>query len=62
MTDGLFLEAVRSVAQDVPDVELEDLLVDASTAHMVRSPERFDVLCSTNCGDFGRHVAARVAR
>ena len=48
MTDGLFLECVRHVAKDFPDVELNDLLVDASTAHLVRSPESFDVLVATN--------------
>lgn len=48
MTDGLFLECVRHVADDFPDVELDDLLVDASTAHLIRNPERFDVLVATN--------------
>jgi 3-isopropylmalate dehydrogenase len=48
MTDGLFLEAVRHVAKDFPQVVLDDLLVDASTAHLVRNPERFDVLVATN--------------
>lgn len=48
MTDGLFLEAVRSVAKDFPEVQLDDLLVDASTAHLVRNPERFDVLVAEN--------------
>src|SRR3954449_9845352 len=32
MTDGLFLEAVRHVAKEFPEVVLDDLLVDASTA------------------------------
>ncbi|NIF82670.1 isocitrate/isopropylmalate dehydrogenase family protein [Comamonas sp. Tr-654] len=48
MTDGLFLEAVRHVAKDFPEVKLDDLLVDASTAHLVKEPERFDVLVATN--------------
>src|SRR4051794_31109377 len=48
MTDGLFLEAVRHVAKDFPQVQLDDLLVDASTAHLVREPERFDVLVAEN--------------
>lgn len=48
MTDGLFLEAVRHVAKDFPEVALDDLLVDASTAHLVKEPERFDVLVATN--------------
>lgn len=48
MTDGLFLECVRNVAKDFPEVALDELLIDASTAHLVRSPERFDVICATN--------------
>ena len=48
MTDGLFLEAVNDVAKEFPDVELEDLLVDAAAAHLVRTPEAFDVLVATN--------------
>jgi len=48
MTDGLFLECARSVAKDFPEVEFDDLLVDASTAHLVRNPERFDVLVAEN--------------
>ncbi|GAA4334710.1 isocitrate/isopropylmalate dehydrogenase family protein [Pigmentiphaga soli] len=48
MTDGLFLEAVRHVAKDFPEVALDDLLVDAATAHLVKEPERFDVLVATN--------------
>lgn len=48
MTDGLFLEATRNVAASFPDVELEELLVDAATAHLVRTPERFDVILGEN--------------
>jgi 3-isopropylmalate dehydrogenase len=48
MTDGLFLECVRNVAKDFSQVQLDDLLVDASTAHLVRNPERFDVLVTEN--------------
>jgi 3-isopropylmalate dehydrogenase len=48
MTDGLFLACVRNVAKDFSQVQLDDLLVDASTAHLVRNPERFDVLVTEN--------------
>jgi 3-isopropylmalate dehydrogenase len=62
MTDGLFLEAVRHVAREYPDVELDDLLIDASTAHLVRSPERFDVLCCTNFfGDILSDLASELS-
>jgi len=48
LTDGLFLEAVRDVAKGYPDVELEELIVDATAALLVRDASRFDVICSTN--------------
>jgi 3-isopropylmalate dehydrogenase len=61
MTDGLFLDAVRSVARDFPEVTLETLLVDACTAHLVRSPERFDVLLTTNLyGDILSDLASEL--
>ncbi len=62
MTDGLFLEAVRHVARDFPAVQLDDLLVDASTAHLVRNPERFDVLVATNFyGDILSDLASELS-
>ena len=62
MTDGLFLECVRHVARDFPEVELADLLVDASTAHLIRHPERFDVLVATNFyGDILSDMASELS-
>ena len=48
LSDGLFLEAVRSVAKDFPAVETEEVIVDAMAALLVREPARFDVICATN--------------
>ncbi|ONN71252.1 isocitrate/isopropylmalate dehydrogenase family protein [Pseudomonas oryzihabitans] len=62
MTDGLFLECVRNVAKEFPEVQLDDLLVDASTAHLVRNPERFDVLVATNFyGDIISDLASELS-
>ena len=62
MTDGLFLECVRRVAKDFPEVKLNDLLVDASTAHLVRNPERFDVLVAENFyGDILSDLASELS-
>ena len=62
MTDGLFLDAVRHVARDFPDVTLNDLLVDASTAHLVRNPERFDVIVTENFyGDILSDLASELS-
>ena len=48
LSDGLFLDEVRAVAARHPDVELRELIVDAATAHLVRSPQEFDVVVTTN--------------
>jgi 3-isopropylmalate dehydrogenase len=48
LTDGLFLRCVRDVAKAFPDVELDEVIVDACAALLVRDPQRFDVLCATN--------------
>ena len=62
MTDGLFLECARQVARDFPQVRFDDLLVDACTAHLVRSPERFDVLVAENLyGDILSDLASELS-
>jgi 3-isopropylmalate dehydrogenase len=45
---GLFVEECRAVGRDYPDVVLDDYLFDAVTAHLVRHPQRFDVLVTEN--------------
>jgi isocitrate/isopropylmalate dehydrogenase len=48
LTDGLFLREVRKVAEGFPDVELEELIVDAAAALLIRRPDSFDVIVTTN--------------
>jgi 3-isopropylmalate dehydrogenase len=48
LSDGLFLREVRKVAAEYPDVEYDEMIVDAAAALLVRSPERFDVIVTTN--------------
>jgi 3-isopropylmalate dehydrogenase len=48
ISDALFLREVRKVAQDFPEVELEELIVDATAAILVRDPTRFDVIVTGN--------------
>lgn len=48
LSDGLFLESVREVAQDYPDIECEDRIVDALCMNLVQEPEKFDVLVLPN--------------
>lgn len=48
LTDGLWLRCVREVAKEFPDVSLDEVIVDACAALLVRDPQRFDVLVATN--------------
>jgi isocitrate/isopropylmalate dehydrogenase len=48
ITDGLFLEEVRAVAAAYPDVRLDEFIVDAMAAWLVRDASRFDVIVATN--------------
>jgi len=48
LSDGLFLREVRKVAAEFPEVELEEIIVDAMAAYLVRDPSRFDVIVATN--------------
>jgi isocitrate/isopropylmalate dehydrogenase len=62
LSDGLFLREVRKVAQEFPDVELEELIVDATAALLIRNPDRFDVIVTTNMfGDILSDEASELA-
>lgn len=62
MSDGLFLETVGDVRKEFPDIAYEEVLVDAAAAHLVRSPDRFDVLLTTNMyGDILSDLASELA-
>jgi isocitrate dehydrogenase (NAD+) len=47
-SDGLFLQSAREVAAEYPDIEFEEVLVDALCMQLVRNPNRFDVLVLPN--------------
>jgi isocitrate dehydrogenase (NAD+) len=48
LSDGLFLESVRAVAREYPDVQYDEKIIDAACMHLVIDPTRFDVLVMTN--------------
>lgn len=48
LSDGFFLEKVHKVAAEFPQVSVDEVIVDAMTAHLVRHPSRFDVVVATN--------------
>ena len=48
ITDGIFKQAVLQMAKSYPDVTLEDLHIDIATAQLIKRPESFDVIVTTN--------------
>jgi len=47
-TDGLWLEVSRQVAQNYPDIEFEDRIVDNMCMQLVQKPELYDVIVLPN--------------
>ena len=47
-SDGLFLSVAREVAEEYPDIEFEDRIVDNMTMQLVRKPQQFDVIVAPN--------------
>jgi 3-isopropylmalate dehydrogenase len=48
ISDALFLREVRKVAQEFPDVQLDEKLIDAMAALILRDPTVYDVIVTTN--------------
>ncbi len=59
LSDGLFLDCFRKVAQDYPSIAADDRIVDATCMRLVMNPEIFDVLLMENLyGDIVSDLAA----
>src|SRR5206468_4637166 len=59
---GLWQRTFKEVARDYPDVAAEHLYVDVAAMEMVRAPERFDVLVTSNMfGDILTDLGAAIA-
>lgn len=48
LTDGLFLECCREIANKYPSIEYKEILVDNLCMQLVQRPEQFDVLVLPN--------------
>ncbi len=60
--DGMFLDICREAARGFPGLAVDDILVDAMMAHVVRQPDRFDVIVSTNMfGDILSDLTAELS-
>jgi isocitrate dehydrogenase (NAD+) len=47
-TSGLFLKTAREVAQQYPEIQCNELIVDNCCMQLVMKPEQFDVIVTTN--------------
>jgi len=47
-TSGLFLDTAREVAARYPEIEFDEMIIDATCMHMVMNPHQFDVVVTTN--------------
>ncbi|WP_298439905.1 isocitrate dehydrogenase [uncultured Ferrimonas sp.] len=47
-TSGLFLQVAREVAERYPDIQSEEMIVDATCMKLVMDPSQFDVMVTTN--------------
>jgi 3-isopropylmalate dehydrogenase len=62
ISDGLFLREVRKVAQEYPDVVLDEKIVDAMAALLVRDPSKFDCIVTGNMfGDILSDEASEIS-
>ncbi len=48
VTDGLFAKACTEVSKDYPDIAFEEMYVDACAMNLIRQPQEFDVVVTTN--------------
>ncbi|MCE2504889.1 MAG: isocitrate/isopropylmalate dehydrogenase family protein [Nitrosopumilaceae archaeon] len=48
ITDGLFAKACVEVSKEYPDITFEQMYVDACAMNLIRQPEQFDVIVTTN--------------
>lgn len=61
-SDGLFLETIRRISGEHPEIRYDEVLVDAAAALLVRDPSRFDVIVTTNMfGDILSDLATELA-
>ncbi len=58
-SDGLFLQVAREVAQEYPNIEFEDRIVDNMCMQLVQKPQAYDVLvCPNLYGDIVSDLTA----
>ena len=61
VTDGIFVDAVMKVAENYSSVTVDEVHVDAMAMRLIKEPEKFDVIVTTNLfGDILSDEAAQL--
>ena len=61
-TDGLFHQVFKEIAQEYPDIQSENIIVDIGAARLADTPEQFDVIVMPNLyGDVASDIAAQIS-
>jgi len=61
LTDGLFHKVFDEVAAEYPDIESEHMIIDIGSARLATTPERFEVVVTSNLyGDIISDIAAEL--
>ncbi|MCD6235773.1 MAG: isocitrate/isopropylmalate dehydrogenase family protein [Thaumarchaeota archaeon] len=61
LTCGLFAKTCREISKEYPEVSFSEMYVDAAAMNLIRSPQDFDVIVTTNMfGDILSDEAAQV--
>jgi isocitrate dehydrogenase len=62
LTDGLFHQIFEEISLEYLDIQTEHLIIDIGAARIADTPERFDVIVTSNLyGDIISDIAAQVA-
>lgn len=62
LTDGLFHQVFEEISLEYLDIRTEHLIIDIGAARLADTPERFDVIVTSNLyGDILSDIAAQVA-
>lgn len=62
LTDGLFRQIFEEISLEYLDIQTEHMIIDIGAARLADTPERFDVIVTTNLyGDILSDIAAQVA-
>ncbi len=60
-SDRLFIETAKEISKKYPEVQVEEMYVDACSMELIRNPNRFDIVLTTNLfGDILSDEAAQV--